>query len=302
MSSTSRGPRDKRMTIDEVVAQLRDGMTIGIGGWGPRRKPMALVRAILRSDLTDLTIVSYGGADVGLLVRAGKVRKLVYAFVSLDTVPLEPNFQRARQGKEVAEVVELDEGMFQTGLRAAAQRLPFLPMRAGLGSDVLVNNPDIRTVTSPYADADGVHEELVAVPALRLDVALVHLNRADKHGNATYLGPDPYFDDLFCMAADRAYVSVEQVIDTAGLTVDTPVQRLLLSRMMVSGVVETPNGAHFTTCTPDYERDEKFQKAYVAAASGSDEEWTAFEQRFLAGDEDAYQAAVQAFAQEEEEK
>ena len=302
MTSTSRGPRDKRMTIDEVVGELRDGMTSGIGGWGPRRKPMALVRAILRSDLTDLTIVSYGGADVGLLVRAGKVRKLVYAFVSLDTVPLEPNFQRARQGKEVAEVVELDEGMFQTGLRAAAQRLPFLPMRAGLGSDVLVNNPDIRTVTSPYADADGVHEELVAVPALHLDVALVHLNRADKHGNATYLGPDPYFDDLFCMAADRAYVSVEQVIDTAGLTVDTPVQRLLLSRMMVSGVVETPNGAHFTTCTPDYERDEKFQKAYVAAASGSDEEWTAFEQRFLAGDEDAYQAAVQAFAQEEEEK
>ena len=300
MSSTSRGPRDKRMTIDEVVAQLRDGMTIGIGGWGPRRKPMALVRAILRSDLTDLTIVSYGGADVGLLVRAGKVRKLVYAFVSLDTVPLEPNFQRARQGKEVAEVVELDEGMFQTGLRAAAQRLPFLPMRAGLGSDVLVNNPDIRTVTSPYADADGVHEELVAVPALHLDVALVHLNRADKHGNATYLGPDPYFDDLFCMAADQAYVSVEQVVDTAGLTVDAPVQRLLLSRMMVSGVVETPNGAHFTTCTPDYERDEKFQKAYVAAASGSDEEWDVFEQRFLAGDEDAYQAAVQAFAQEEE--
>ena len=296
----TKGPRDKRMTIDEVVGELRDGMTIGIGGWGPRRKPMALVRAILRSDLTDLTIVSYGGADVGLLVRAGKVRKLVYAFVSLDTVPLEPNFQRARQGKEIAEVVELDEGMFQTGLRAAAQRLPFLPMRAGLGSDVLVNNPGIRTVTSPYADADGVHEELVAVPALHLDVALVHLNRADKHGNATYLGPDPYFDDLFCMAADQAYVSVEQVIDTAGLTVDTPVQRLLLSRMMVSGVVETPNGAHFTTCTPDYERDEQFQKAYVAAASGSDEEWDAFEQRFLAGDEDAYQAAVQAFAQEEE--
>ncbi len=129
--SPGQGPRDKRMTIDEVVAELRDGMTIGIGGWGPRRKPMALVRAILRSDLTDLTIVSYGGADVGLLVRAGKVRKLVYAFVSLDTVPLEPNFQRARQNKEIAEVVELDEGLFQEGLRAAAHRLPFLPMRAG---------------------------------------------------------------------------------------------------------------------------------------------------------------------------
>ena len=283
-------PRDKRMTIDDVVAQLKDGMTIGIGGWGPRRKPMALVRGILRSDLRDLTLVSWGGADVGLLLRAGKVRKLVYAFVSLDSVPLEPNFQRARQAGAIAEVVELDEGMFQTGLRAAAQRLPFLPMRAGLGSDVMVNNPWLRTVTSPYDDG----EALVAVPALRLDVALVHLNRADAHGNATYLGPDPYFDDLFCMAADRAFLSCEQVVDTAGLTVDAPVQRLLISRMMVDGVVETPNGAHFTTCTPDYERDEKFQRAYAAAAGGTDEEWAAFEDRFLAGDEDAYQSAVRA--------
>ena len=88
------------------------------------------------------------------------------------------------------------------------------------------------------------------MPALELDVALVHLNRADQHGNATYLGPDPYFDDLFCMAAERAYVSCEEIVDTAGLTVDAPVQRLLISRMMVDGVVETPNGAHFTTCTP----------------------------------------------------
>ncbi len=293
-------PRDKQMTLDEVVGELEDGMTIGIGGWGPRRKPMALVRAILRSDLKDLTLVSWGGADVGLLVRAGKVRKLVYAFVSLDSIPLEPNFQKARQERTIPEVVELDEGMFQTGLRAAAQRLPFLPMRAGLGSDVLVNNPDIKTVTSPYPGPDGASGEvLVAVPALHLDVALVHLNRADKHGNATYLGPDPYFDDLFCMAADRAYVTCEQVVDTAGLTVDTPVQRLLLNRMMVSGVVETPNGAHFTTCTPDYERDERFQKAYAAAAAGSDDDWAAFETRFLAGDEAAYQAAVAAFQEEQ---
>lgn len=286
-------PRDKQMALDDVVATLEDGMTIGIGGWGSRRKPMALVRAILRSSLTDLTIVSWGGPDVGLLARAGRIRKLVYAFVSLDSIPLEPNFQRARQEKWIPEVVELDEGMFHTGLQAAAQRLPFLPMRAGLGSDVLVNNQWIRTVTSPYDDG----ETFVAVPALNLDVALVHLNRADRHGNATYLGPDPYFDDLFCMAASRAYLSCEEIVDTAGLTVDTPVQRLLISRMMVDGVVETPRGAHFTSCSPDYERDERFQKAYAGAAK-DDEAWTAFERRFLAGDEAAYQAAVAAFEEE----
>src|SRR6476660_3612726 len=171
------------MTIDDVVGELKDGMTIGIGGWGPRRKPMALVRAILRSDLEDLTIVSWGGADVGLLARAGKIRRLVYAFVSLDSVPLEPNFQRARQTGSIPEIMELDEGMFQTGLRAAAQRLPFLPMRAGLGSDVLVNNPDIKLVRSPYPNVDGEFVDLVAVPAIKMHVALLHLNRADEHGN-----------------------------------------------------------------------------------------------------------------------
>jgi glutaconate CoA-transferase subunit A len=101
------------------------------------------------------------------------------------------------------------------------------------------------------------------------------------------------------MAAEKAFVSCEQIVDTAGLTVDSPVQRLLLSRMMVAGVVETPNGAHFTTCTPDYERDEAFQKLYAVAA-GDDASWAEFEERFLSGDEDAYQAAVAAFHAEQE--
>src|SRR5687768_18419355 len=103
---------DKRITEADVVAELRDGMTIGIGGWGSRRKPMALVRAIARSSLKDLTIVSYGGPDVGLLCATGQARKVVYGFVSLDSIPLEPHFRLARQSASI-EAVELDEGMLQ---------------------------------------------------------------------------------------------------------------------------------------------------------------------------------------------
>jgi glutaconate CoA-transferase subunit A len=279
----------KEMSAEDVVGRIQDGMTVGIGGWGSRRKPMALVRAILRSDLKDLTIVSYAGPDVGLLLQAGKASKVVYAFATLDSIPLEPLFSRARQ-EASASFREWDEGMFQTGLRAAAQRLPFLPMRAGLGSAVLENDPALRTVASPYDDG----ETLVAVPALELDVALVHLNRADRFGNAQYLGPDPYFDDLFCMAAAEAYVSTEQIIDTAGMSVDAALQTMLINRTMVAGVVETPHGAHFTTCTPNYDRDEKFQKAYATAAK-TPEDWAAFEQRFLAGSEQDYQDAVARF-------
>lgn len=164
---------DKRMSEREVVATLRSGMTIGIGGWAIRRKPMSLVREILRSDLRDLTIVSYGGPDVGLLCAAGKVRKLVFGFVTLDSVPLDPHFRAARQQGRI-EVEEYDEGMLQWGLYAAGLRLPFLPTRAGLGSTVQYANEKLRTVLDPYGSGD----ELLAMPALELDAALVHMNCA----------------------------------------------------------------------------------------------------------------------------
>jgi acyl CoA:acetate/3-ketoacid CoA transferase alpha subunit len=281
---------DKRTTATAVVAELRDGMTLGIGGWGSRRKPMALVREILRSPVKDLTVVSYGGPDVGLLCAAGKVRKLVYGFVSLDSIPLDPHFRKARETGAI-EAVEYDEGMFQLGLYAASIRLPFLPTRAGLGSDVVRLNPALKTVRSPYEDG----EELVAMPALPLDVAIVHQNRADARGNAQYLGPDLYFDDLFLGAAKRRFVSCEEIVETRDFAKFGSLHTLRIHRGMVDGVVEAPGGAHFTECPPDYGRDEAFQREYAAAAKG-EEAWAAFRERFLAlASEDEYQEAVRVW-------
>ncbi|MGW4367451.1 CoA transferase subunit A [Nocardia takedensis] len=290
--------RDKRMSLDEVVGELRSGMTIGIGGWGSRRKPMALIRAILRSEVTDLTVVSYGGPDVGLLCSAGKVRKLYYGFVSLDSPPFyDPWFAKARTaGALVAR--EMDEGMLKCGLEAAAARLPFLPIRAGIGSAVVdFWEGELKTVTSPYPGPDGRAETLTAMPALNLDAALVHLNIGDKHGNAAYQGVDPYFDDLYCLAAERRYVSLERVVETEELVKAVPLQSLLLNRMMVDGVVEAPNGAHFTLAGEDYRRDEKFQRHYVEAAK-SPETWQQFVDTYLSGSEQDYQDAVRAFTEE----
>ncbi|MGI9161346.1 MAG: cholesterol ring-cleaving hydrolase subunit IpdA [Mycobacterium sp.] len=294
-------PRDKRTTLDEAVAAVKSGMTIGIGGWGSRRKPMAFVRALLRTRVKDLTVVTYGGPDIGLLCSAGMVSKAYYGFVSLDSPPFyDPWFSRARTtGSIVAR--EMDEGMLRSGLQAAAQRLPFLPTRSGLGSSV----PDfwdgeLKTVQSPYRTGDG-YEELIAMPALRLDAAFVHLNLGDKHGNAAYTGIDPYFDDLFLMAADRRYLSVERVVSTEELINAVPPQALLVNRMMVDAVVEAPNGAHFTTNVPDYGRDEKFQRHYAQAASDVDS-WGQFVASYLSGSEADYQAAVRRFTTEQEAK
>ena len=276
---------DKRMTPAEIVAQLRDGMTIGIGGWGPRRKPMALVREILRSPLKDLTVVAYGGADVGMLCAAGKVRKLVFAFVSLDAIPLEPWFRKAREAGQI-EVLELDEGMFQWGLKAAAFGLPFLPTRVGLGTDLAALG-GLKTVQSPYADG----ETLIAMPALKLDAALLHVNRSDWRGNIQAFGPDVYYDEWFARAAAKTYVSCEELVDRMEDHYPDQAQANVVERCFISGVTEIPCGAHPSMMTPAYGWDMKAFKAYTDAARDPGE-WSQVAARFVGANEAEYLASV----------
>lgn len=285
---------DKRMTTEKMVSELKDGMTIGVGGWGSRRKPLALIHAIARSDLKDLHLVAFGGPEVGILCALGKVKKLTFGFVSLDSIPLEPHFRKARQSGAI-EVLEMDEGMFQWGLYAAALNLPFLPTRAGLGSDVMTKQPTLKTVRSPYADG----EELVAVPALKLDAALIHVNRADARGNGQILADDPMFDDIFAGAAQRTYMSTEKVIPTEQFLDEGPRQTLKIRRMHTHGVIEAPNGAHFTECPPDYGRDEAFQRWYNSTAKDP-AAWQRFVDEFVnAPSFETYAANLQAFHAEE---
>lgn len=276
---------NKRMTPAGVVAELRDGMTVGIGGWGARRKPMTLVRELLRSPIKDLTVVAYGGPDVGLLCSAGKVRRLIYGFVSLDLIPLDAHFRAARQAGRL-DTMELDEGMLQWGLKAASLRLPFLPTRAGLATDVEKLNPDLKTVRSPYGDG----ETLLAMPALTLDAALVHVDQCDERGNGQILGPDPYFDDFFCGAAKRRYVSCERVVTTEELLASGCIHTLHLDRGMVDGVIEAPFGAHPTSCTPRYGIDLDHLKTYSAATT--EDGWKDYRARFVDVTDADYLAAV----------
>lgn len=277
---------DKRMSAADVVAQLQDGMRIGIGGWATRRKPMALVREIVRSDLKDLTLVAgYGGPEIGMLCAAGKVKKLIFAFATLDHFPLEPHFRNARQAGSI-EVWELDEGMFHWGLRAAAMKLPFLPTRAGIGTDI-ITQPGFKMVRSPFEDG----EELVAMPAIRLDAALIHAHRSDERGNILTLSNDPLFDELYVRAAEKTFVSVEKIVPTAELDMARNARFNLVERPLITGVVEAPYGAHPTSAAPDYEIDLKHVKTYVDSAA-SDDAWNAYRAAHLDGGEEAYLASV----------
>lgn len=246
---------------------------------------MAIVRAIARSSLKDLTIASYGGPDVGMLCAAGKVRRVVFGFVTLDQIPLDPHFRAARENGSVS-ATEIDEGMFYLRLLAASWRVPFLPTRSGLGSDVMRVNPDLRTVRSPYGD-----EEVVAVPPLHLDAAFVHMNRGDVRGNAQFLGPDLYFDDLFLGAAARRFVTCERIVETDDLLKEGTFHTLRINRSIVDGIIEAPGGAHFTSCEPDYPLPEAWLKEYAASAADADA-WTRYRSRFVDVADEDYRTAV----------
>lgn len=277
---------NKQMSLKEVVSGLHDGMTIGVGGWGPRRKPMALIREILRSDLKDLTVVAYGGPEIGMLCAAGKVSRLIYGFVSLDFIPIEPYFRKAREAGSVR-VTELDEGLLLLGLRAAAHKVPFAATRVGLGSAVMQANPEFKTIRSPYADGT----ELLAMPAIKLDVALIHVSRADRNGNTLTFGPDPYFDQLFAQAADKVYVTTEELVDSLASENPEDMKSNLFEPYLVKGVVDAPLGAHPTSSHYAYGWDAPHLTAYSASA-GEEGGWDAYFDRHIAGDEAAYAESV----------
>jgi glutaconate CoA-transferase subunit A len=246
---------------------------------------MALVREILRSDLKDLTIVAYGGADVGMLCAAGKVKKVVFAFVSLDFIPLEPYFRKARQSGLI-EVMEIDEGMMLLGLRAASWGIPFIPTEVGLGTDVINQNPDIKVIDSPYDE-----KEWVAMPALKLDVSLIHADKADVRGVCQIAGPDFYMDDWFARAASMTFVSCDELVETEYFHDPAQARMVHWERSMTTGVVPIAGGAHPSSCSPLYGFDIPHFKAYAASAK----EETGFQgylDKFLGASEEEYQENV----------
>ncbi len=276
---------DKVLSAQQAIAAVESGMTVGIGGWGPRRKPMALVRELLRSPVKDLTVVAYGGADVGMLCAAGKVKKVIFAFVSLDFIALEPYFRLARQSGAI-DIMELDEGLMLQGLRAAAWRLPFIPTAVGLGTDVVTRNPELKVIDSPYDDKDWL-----AMPALNIDVSLLHVDRADARGVCQIKGPDLYMDDWFARAAQHTIVSCEEVVDTDYFHQGDEARYVFWERAQTNAVVPIAGGAHPSSCNPLYGYDSRHFNEYNASAK--DAGFSAYFEKYIAGkSEQDYQQSV----------
>jgi glutaconate CoA-transferase subunit A len=173
--------------------------------------------------------------------------------------------------------MEIDEGLMMLGLQAAAMRVPFIPTRVGLGTDVLSGNPGIALVDSPYDD-----RQWVAMPALPLDAALLHVDRADAHGVCQVKGPDLYMDDHFARAARKTFVSCDELVDPEWFEAGEEARYVHWERGVTTGVVHLPCGAHPTSCAPLYGFDTAHFKAYAASAKESDG-WAQYRAQYIDG-------------------
>lgn len=259
----------KVRTLADAADLVTDGATIGIGGLSMNSAPMAFVREVVRRDVRDLTVVAIvASMPVDWLVAAGVVRRVVTGLVSFEGFGLAPNFRRAAQAGDI-EVEEYSEHLLICRLQAAAYRLPFMPTKAGIGTDVLDLHPETtRLETDP---ATG--EQYVACTPLPLDVGVVHAHEADRAGNVRVDPKLIWMDSDIVRAATANVVTVERVVPHSTF-VDAPA-RTTYPRFVVDAVVEAPWGAYPTSNFPEYGHHKGFFTDYLAATR-EPETWSAF--------------------------
>ncbi len=242
--------------LEAAAALVRDGDTLTISGTFFEQVPMALLRAIIRQGRKDLkVVVTAHGIAVDILVGGGCVSEVMGAYVGFEGYGLAPNFRRAVQDGRLT-LRESACYAIASALRAAALGLPFMPLKGLTGSDLMGQRTEYRTF-----EWDG--EEVMLVPAIKPDVALIHAHRADRQGNIQFEGSS--WDDTIAEAADRVIVTVEEIVD--GEVIRREPSKTKIPGFLVSAVVEVPYGAHPAACPFRYDYDEEHVKLYLEKAA-----------------------------------
>ena len=253
------GDRTQRI-IDEVTAAnwVQDGMTIAVGS----PAPMALLRQIIRRGVKNLTIVD-SGVTLDLLIAAGCARKVVSYYAGGGFgVPVAPAFRRAVERGEL-EVWECEEGILTTGLQAAAQALPFLPWRGGVGTSLPEVNKDLKVMQDPIRG-----ETLIAVPPIKPDVTLLHAATADAYGNVQHCGGPGWLDLFLYRAADRTIVQVEKIIPNEEIRANPWATTI----GGADAIVRAPYGAHPFYSRGYYVQDNAHLRQYLEASAAAAQE------------------------------
>lgn len=241
---------NKLMNISNAVALIKDGDTVGIGGNVLHRAPMSLVREIIRQEKKDLKLVKTAGAmDVDMLCFANCAQSVDAGFISYESeFGLANHYRKAVQDG----VVKGNEHACYTvmsALRAAIYGIPFMPVYGLKESDLIEKNDYFTKIQDPFSS-----EKITVVKAIRPDITIIHVQEADRHGNALILGPK--FDDiLLAKAAKKVIIAAENIVDECKFRFED--QKADIPHFMVAAVVHSPNGAAPCSCPKEYNIDRK---------------------------------------------
>jgi glutaconate CoA-transferase subunit A len=277
--SPSRTP----VLVDEEKALdfVEDGMTVAFGGFNTAAHPMMIVRGLIRRGVKNLRVVGSGiaGLDVDLLIGAGVADEVVTSSVTGEILAGTGPFFRAAGENRTTKIWECDEGIYYAALRAAAQDLPFLPWKAGLGSSIPEINKDLKVFTDPISG-----EELLAVPAIKPDVAFLHVSRADRDGLGQHVGSG-FGDRMLNRAAVRTVITTERIVSSEEIRA----RAVETSIPYADAVVSAPWGAHPFSSPGFYLVDEDHLKRYVqvanAARKGDPDGFEEYLQTYVTGPE-----------------
>lgn len=245
--------KSKIISLEEVRSLIRSGDTIGVGGMTLYRRPVSLIREIMRSGQQDLKLVAITcGFESDLLVGNGQVSKVSTTYFGLEFLGLAPCFTKQATERTLM-VREETEASLILGLKSTAMGVTFMPSRFGQHSDLLKVRSDVKKVICPYTG-----DLFIAWPNLNLDLALLHLNVCDEQGNA-YVSGQVSMDALMAAAAKKVIISTEQIV---------PREELLKKGCEIVGktvdhIVVTPFGAHPTSLYPQYRVDVPYLVEYI---------------------------------------
>lgn len=255
--------RRASVLIDEhrALEEVRDGMTIAIGGFNTAAHPMAIVRGLVRRGVRRLRVIggTIAGLELDLLIGAGVADEVVTSSVTGEALASIGPFFRSAAEAGAVRVWESDEGILYAGLRAAGQGLPSLPWKAGVGSSLPELNRDLRPYEDPITG-----EQLLAVPALKPDVAFIHVSRSDVYGLGQHTGSG-FGDRLLHRAAGRTIITTERIVPNEQIRAHP----LETSIPYADGVVRAPWGAHPFSSPGHYLVDEQHLGEYLGAATAA---------------------------------
>ena len=276
-------PRDKRASLADAISLVSDGAMVALGGGLCARLPMALVRELIRQGRCGLHLIgSAHSIDVDLLVATGGVRRCEESYVGFEQdLGLAPGYRRAAEAGTI-EVAESCCATILAQLRAAEMGLPFLPVRGVRGSDIGRLHPEYAEITCPFTG-----ETLVAVPALRPDVALLHAPAGDRYGNL-HLEQPYVLDERFASASRLVIATVDELVSTE----EVARSGITIPAHLVAAVAEVPYGAHPSSCYPRYAYDRSHLRDYLSAAESGPGGLEKYLATYVQGSEQDYRDAI----------